>query len=599
MSGTNAAAAHGGPAGVAMDVPAAAAAPVDLSAIQNRPPIETNWRDFEPEEDEVILANIAANAQIVTGISVNKNILLPIILRDRGLDKSEAAGIASKKSGEEQYAQAELMLEDINTLVNSCMGKKVVECLRGAGTLRDAFEKANPQQQCNNTIGSVEWGVTPCWICGSVIPNMSVEEERVHTIRGKPDNDKRKHPLSPECEHVFPVAQALCFTGLYEHELFTDMQKTAPTKKGAYIEGLKKEYRWAHRICNQVKNDTHFIKIEGGHPGEAGKFTYNNDTARILLQSILESGEYQWPPLPNTKKQEVDKFARVGRTKGGVIITNHLGGRRTPEWIRGRIVDIGKQVIPILEVVASKPPHQHAQETVRDFQAYAILKGCEPTSVGDVVPVTIYSEQYSPDRKNYPDIFTRSYLDDLTTTGLDRIHSLCVQALLKKVTVNRALLPSKQTLLELLGAVTDNLNENATMAYTVDKQRVATFLLSNGIPTWQAYQKVYYLMYCMSLVDTIAGGLDDVVAKPGDETIVYETIREALKKEKASLSGFINEAIGRPINPMVIVKTSPDQKYSETFKRWGIGNPSRGGTRSGRRKDRRKTHRRRKLPKLL
>jgi hypothetical protein len=568
--------------------------PLAREAIEGRPEIETNWRDFDPEDDAVILANIAKNAAVVTGISSNKNVLLPMILRERTLDKSDAGGKASELVGEEQYAQAELMLKDINTLIHSCMGKTVVECLQGGGALRDAFEKANPQQQCGNTIGEVKWEITPCWICGSAIPNMGREEDRVHATRGSPPGDKRKHPLSPECEHVFPIAQALCFTGLYEHELFTEMKKTTNNKEKAYVEGLKKEYRWAHRICNQVKNDTHFIKIQGGI------FTYNDAAVATLLASILASTEYQWPPLPNTKKFEVDRFAGERRIRGGDIITKHLGGRRTADWATARIEDIGRQVTPILDIVKSKPPHEHAQETVKDFQAYAILKGCVPTALSDVVPVTIYSDRLSLDGKNYPDIFTGQYLGDLAEITADRLHSLSVQALLKKVAIQRGLLSDKQRLLELLGEVTDDVNESADLAYRLNKQNIAAFLLGNGRTEWQTYQKVFYLMYCLMLVNSLRRGLLELITKePRPEpfkVLVHETIKEVLDKEKASLTGFIKDASGLGASPEAIARGTPKREYSGTFVKWGLGPFQGGGTRRGKRA----LHtRRRKLPKLL
>lgn len=564
--------------------------PLAREAIEGRPEIETNWRDFDPVDDVVILANIAKNAAVVTGISSSKDILLPVILRERTLDKSEAGGKASELAGTDQYVEAELMLKDINTLVHSCMGKTVADCLQDRGTLRNAFEKSTPQQQCGNTIGEVKWGITPCWICGSAIPDMGREEERVHTARGSPAGDKRKHPLSPECEHVFPIAQALCFTGLYEHELFTEMKKTTKNKEKAYVEGLKKEYRWAHRICNQVKNDTHFIKIHGGI------FAYNDATVATLLASILASTEYQWPPLPNTKKLEVDRFAGERRIRGGDIITKHLGGRRTADWTAARIEDIGRQVTPILDVVRSKPPHEHARETVKDFQAYAILKGCVPTALSGVVPVTIYSDRLSLDGKNYPDIFTGQYLGELAGTTIDRLHSLCVQSLLRKIVADPGLLTRKQRLLELLGKVTDDMNEGA-VTYSLNKQRIAAFLLKSGITTWQTYQKVFYLMYCISLVDSLHQELL-TADRPSndDEVLVYKVVKEVLDKEKVSLTGFIREATGLTVRSETIARGTPLPKYSTTFVKWGLGPFQGGGTRRGKRA---RHTRRRKLPKLL
>jgi hypothetical protein len=82
-----------------------------------------------------------------------------------------------------------------------------------------------------------------CWICG---------EEIVH-----------EHPtLGFECEHVFPIAQALAFTGLYEHSLFQALFDENSTTANAYKTGLELEYKPSHRYCNQIKNDAHFIKID-------------------------------------------------------------------------------------------------------------------------------------------------------------------------------------------------------------------------------------------------------------------------------------------------------------------------------------------------
>ena len=168
------------------------------------------------------------------------------------------------------------------------------------GALRDFFEPSTPVTQCNNTVGP-ENQESMCWICDT-------------PIRG---GESYGFKFAPECEHVFPVMQALCFTGLYSAGIYEGLKdeadKTGKNRGDLYKKELKREYRWAHEICNQVKSNTHFIVID-----ENKKFGINLQFIKQMLFAILETknyggGEKLWnwiqKQIPNqgkTKKQWVD-----------------------------------------------------------------------------------------------------------------------------------------------------------------------------------------------------------------------------------------------------------------------------------------------------
>ena len=106
------------------------------------------------------------------------------------------------------------------------------------GTLRDIFEISAVPAQCNNTIGPFVPGVTPCWICGMVIPFAT-------------DNLKCGHEngLAGECEHILPIAQASIFLQLYD----------AKNNNSALF---PLEYAWSHKLCNRTKNQDVYFRNE-------------------------------------------------------------------------------------------------------------------------------------------------------------------------------------------------------------------------------------------------------------------------------------------------------------------------------------------------
>lgn len=145
---------------------------------------------------------------------------------------------------EDLTGDARIALTSFTDLMTQTLGEDVINCLKEKyGGLRKFVEPSNPGTQCDNVVGGYISGETPCWICG--IPIESTNDQY--------------YLLAPECEHIFPIAQALIFTGLYATPIYDSFKLTKD--KDNYVKELRKEYRWAHRICNQVKNDTHFISF--------------------------------------------------------------------------------------------------------------------------------------------------------------------------------------------------------------------------------------------------------------------------------------------------------------------------------------------------
>ena len=312
-----------------------------------------------------------AAVSVVTALQVNanKNVLLPIEMRQTGVidEASEAVFSATK---------ANVLLFDMSNLVKAVTDEDTMRCLSnlavklqpgGEGTpeddeddedddsapsskkshsqtpkLRPFFETSPATTQCNNTVGGFTIGVTPCWICGGIITTQ---------VAG--------HPLRPECEHIFPVAQALCFTGLYESSLMSELVAENKSIGAAYTQGLYREYRWAHRVCNQIKNDKHFVSIV---KNDDGTQTFAANDARILEMLNL---------IINTQK-----YGGGGESTGSSALRKLLTFERIQngenEWKQLRGTEIRKRVMEILDRVTALglTPEQHAKNTIMNMRCY-------------------------------------------------------------------------------------------------------------------------------------------------------------------------------------------------------------------------------------
>ena len=136
---------------------------------------------------------------------------------------------------------------------------------------RKILELAQAQQQCQAIIE--EMGVKPCYICGFAMGPL-----------------EKKDGLSPECEHILSVAQAILLYNLFQAG---DLDKRPPMlakvdpprnpkEEKAFF---SREYKCAHEICNQVKTDNNIISYKEDEIG----FRLDRDKLTGLLRNIHAS----------------------------------------------------------------------------------------------------------------------------------------------------------------------------------------------------------------------------------------------------------------------------------------------------------------------
>ncbi len=253
------------------------------------------------------------------------------------------------------------ILKELTDLVTEVASPAVAQCLAKKGGIREFFEKTGAKEQCEVVLKeqALNTYTPPCWICGYNVD--------IRIRLGKAETAQWYYP---ECEHVFPIAQAICFTGLYEGPLARRMRDTenvdespsgtssssssassssstsssssaaaaAPPftiSKKEYIDALKPEYSWAHRICNQVKNDSHFIEYTTDTAGN-GQFIISEKRIDEFLTRLLKND--------NTWGQGMKLYETV-KGKDPTI-------KEVADWKNQRVVAIANVCRPILTLAA-------------------------------------------------------------------------------------------------------------------------------------------------------------------------------------------------------------------------------------------------------
>lgn len=292
-------------------------------------------------EEEAFAPDVAERAADTAGLAVgvgtevakSKTLLLPVELRTKQPTDPYWQTDAGKAVLRE-FEDPSLLLGDLTATMKSVLGEETVRCIQAnEDTVRAFFERSNPPTQCGNVIGSAKG--QSCWICGTrIIP--------------------KEVSFKPECEHVFPIIQALVFTGLYETQLFESLEDQ---QQGAYTAGLRLEYQWAHRICNQVKNDAHFVVLTRTEDGTA---VFGIDDAKIA--DFL------------TKLETTTKWG------GGTKLLKHLKQEKQTDpvaYLRGRVSAIREICSPILEKIASMglTPTDHARATAMHIKEFVAEDG--------------------------------------------------------------------------------------------------------------------------------------------------------------------------------------------------------------------------------
>jgi hypothetical protein len=295
-------------------------------------PAFTEEEDFAPDVAERAADTAGLAVGVVTEVAKSKTLLLPVELRTKQPTDPYWQTDAGKAVLRE-FEDPSLLLGDLTATMKSVLGEETVRCIQAnEDTVRAFFERSTPPTQCGNVIGSAKG--QSCWICGTrIIP--------------------KEVSFKPECEHVFPIIQALVFTGLYETQLFESLED----QKQAYTDGLRLEYRWAHRICNQVKNDAHFVVLTRTEDGTA---VFGIDDAKIA--------------------DFLTKLETTTNWGGGTKLLKHLKQETQKDpvvYLRGRVSAIRAICSPILEAIASMglTPAQHARATAMHIKEFVAEDG--------------------------------------------------------------------------------------------------------------------------------------------------------------------------------------------------------------------------------
>ena len=308
--------------------------------------VSTEPEEFFNSEGE----RLTNNAVDAIEINASKTLLYPIRLRVKTKDGfwSTPAGVAEV----EGLNDAQLLLGGLTNTMNTLLGEKTMACIKKRfKNVRDFFENSTPSTQCANVIGTSIG--QDCWICGTKI-------------------DPGHENLSAECEHVFPILQALVFTGLYESQLF-DSLKDNKGDAVKYTEGLKMEYRWAHRICNQVKSDSHFIALVGG------RFVVEDTKIQTFLNEIASTESWG-------SGKSLLKYIKTQTNQDGM------------SFLLNRVAAIRETCNPILMEIEkfNLTPEEHTIATVQHIKEY-VATNDECSGISGAVPKTKATAQVVKD----------------------------------------------------------------------------------------------------------------------------------------------------------------------------------------------------------
>ena len=429
-----------------------------------------------------------------------KGILLPKTLRK--LQPTEA-----------QLGNAEDLLAPLKDMLVALLGHETVMCLqRNHGSLRAVFERSSPTTQCKNVIPSQ---TQQCWICGGQI-------------------DPTIDALAFECEHVFPIAQALAFTGLYEHSLF---EALSDREANAYKAGLELEYKPSHRYCNQIKNDTHFISIDktGLHIDQQ------------LIQTFLTA-------------------LSTAKTFGG-----WLSLQMTQEQILGRQQAIMEVCNPIIEIVnnVNPDPSVHAKQTALYLQEYvAIDPNCGTKEIiPDTKPISPQSGTLTSLLKQ-TDITSVEYALNKTCNYFFGILNPRIDTIIKAKYAARERAMIKSTLFDLQIGMKraiytrvlphiDRLRDNLMISLLDHTSHLQTHRNTKQLPlpeVWSSYQVIISQLIPMVVLDETRKYFADFLLTELHKIEGPEAFHQALDGIVPGFLKFINDFLdtnARKVYPVV------------------------------------------------
>ena len=249
----------------------------------------------------------------------------------------------------------ETELLPLTAMITKMFGREFVQFIKEKyGSLRKFYETSSATTQCNNVIEKSLGNLTTCWICG-----YEIDWER--------DGEKA---FAPECEHIFPIAQALFFIGLYTNDIKGNI---------AFIHKLRLEYAWSHHVCNQIKNDAHFI--EHRLDNQYRRWSVSITKIQEFLNDILKRG--------NT-------YAGGGDLLKDLIKGDHI---TQAKWIGNRAIVIRDKCQAIIDTIPEKHENFWILATVSDLALTYQTSGFVPeaieryATIGKPTQMIHYTEQ--------------------------------------------------------------------------------------------------------------------------------------------------------------------------------------------------------------
>jgi hypothetical protein len=220
--------------------------------------------------------------------------------------------------------------ERMGKVVKSMFGKDVLN--EWSKPSRDIYEGSNPTTQCNNTIGEATKD-TPCWICG-------IHVDVTGTMEG----------MSPICDHVLPIAQAVFFLGLYSTRKIQPSEDMPSISNTIY----KLEYEWSHHICNAEKSNI------------------------LLLQETIDpvTNTPVWSPDTNAIRSVLARIQATER-EGSATLKELIS--KTPDWFKKRVNEISLRVKTITDFI--NRPAEPGLGNLTELAGWASL--VDPTSMTD------------------------------------------------------------------------------------------------------------------------------------------------------------------------------------------------------------------------
>ncbi len=198
--------------------------------------------------------------------------------------------------------------------------KIIKEYLQDKFTPRVLLGDVSTGNQCVRTIGdsqdSKEFNMlkeNPCkqrvkkWVLNNAEidvlkypPNDPIRRSRCW-LCGLPLGPRDLGPLSPECEHVLPVALASTFFDIYDTDAAGRLRESSTVQD--YLQAISENYSWAHSSCNA---------------SDKGHFDANQDDPLIKFIPVGPEGGAVEPVL-STYKQIVNGWTnKQGVLTGGI-----------------------------------------------------------------------------------------------------------------------------------------------------------------------------------------------------------------------------------------------------------------------------------------